>query len=306
MKKLIYILILTGILCFAFQGISFSNSQVPIIVMIDNHKDARPQYGIGSANIVYEALAEGGITRFMAVFIGKNIKKIGPIRSAREYFVKLAYPYKGLYVHCGGSPYAYISIKKLGIYDLDQLAYEGYFKRDHSKKAPHNLFTSTLLLKKAITKLHILPPARIPFFGANIDILKNENSPVKKIYIKYNKMYAISYIYNEKENYYTRYIKDTVWKDALTDQPIKIKNLIILYVPTHLRKNDKEGRLKMKIEGTGRGILFTGGKVLSIKWVKHPKEPLYLMNKSGGKIILNPGSIWIQIIPTDKGKVAYK
>jgi len=305
MKKLILILIIISTLGTISQGIGLANNQVPIIVMIDNHKDARPQYGIGSADIVYEALAEGGITRFMAIFIGKNIAKIGPIRSAREYFVKLAYPYKGLYVHCGGSPYAYISIKKLGLYDLDQLVHEGYFKRDHTKKAPHNLFTSTMLLKKAIAKFHLLPPPRFPYFGANKSFLKNKN-PIKKIYIKYNKMYALSYVYNKEKNNYTRYIKNIPWKDALTNKPIEVKNIIILYVPTYIRKNDKEGRLKMKIEGTGKGILFTGGGVLSIKWVKHPKDPIYLMNKSGGKITLNPGITWVQIIPTDKGKVAYK
>ncbi len=301
-KRLTIFFVLILMLVFS-SHMALGKNSIPLIVMIDNHKDARPQYGIGSADIVYEALTEGGITRFMAIFLGENVSKIGPVRSAREYFVKLAYPYKGIYAHCGGSPYAYIAIKKLGIYDLDQLSHEGYFVRDHGKKAPHNLFTSTSLLRKAVSKFHISPPTRIPNFGAYIKKTENKKE-VKKIYIKYNSMYAITYMYENGK--YTRYINNKVWKDALTQTPLRTDNLIVLFVPSKLRKNDKAGRLKMSIEGLGKGLLFTGGGVVTIKWVKHPKAPMYLMDKSGGRITLNPGKIWVEILPTDKGEVAYK
>ncbi len=303
MKKRWILLVLGIILLFSYTN-ALGDTKTPIIVMIDNHKDARPQYGIGDADIVYEALAEGGITRFMAIFIDKNVSKIGPIRSAREYFVRLAYPYKGLYVHCGGSPYAYIAIKKLGIHDLDQLNHGGYFKRDHQKKAPHNLFTSSYLLERAIHTFNISPPTRVPYFGALIKKTQDVGKPVKKIYIKYNRMYAITYKYEDGR--YIRYINNTKWMDALSDKPIKTNNLIILFIPSTLRKNDKAGRLKMNVNGVGRGILFTGGSMMSIKWVKHPKDPIFLMDKSGERITLNPGKIWIEILPKDKGEIAYK
>ncbi len=303
MKKRWILLVLGVILLFSYTN-ALGGTKTPIIVMIDNHKDARPQYGIGDADIVYEALAEGGITRFMAIFINKKISKIGPIRSAREYFVRLAYPYKGLYVHCGGSPYAYIAIKKLRIYDLDQLNHRGYFKRDHQKKAPHNLFTSSYLLQRAIHTFNISPPTRVPYFGALIKKTQDVEKSVKKIYIKYNSMYAITYKYENGR--YVRYINNTKWKDALSNKPLNTDNLIILFIPSTLRKNDKAGRLKMNVNGVGRGILFTGGGMVSIKWVKHPKDPIFLMDKSGGRITLNPGKIWIEILPKGKGEVAYK
>ncbi len=306
MRKYLYIIAFFVLIIFLYQGIGTAKTRVPLIVMIDNHKDARPQYGIGKADIVYEALAEGGITRFMAIFIGEDVTKVGPVRSAREYFVKLAYPYKGLYAHCGGSPYAYIAIKKLGVHDLDQLTHGKYFKRDHTKKSPHNLFTSTNLLNKAVSFYHISPPIRIPFFGAQIMPIKEEKNIVKKVYIKYNRMYAISYLYNSEKNRYIRYTGKTIWKDALTREPISTENVIILFVPSHIRKNDKEGRLKMNIEGMGRGLLFTGGGMESIKWVKHPKDPIFLMTKSGERVKLNPGKVWIQIIPPGKGEISYK
>ncbi len=302
--KRIFITIFLILLLFTSSHMAFGSKAIPFIVMIDNHKDARPQYGIGEADIVYEALTEGGITRFMAIFMGENVSKIGPIRSAREYFVKLAYPYKGLYVHCGGSPYAYIAIKKLGIYDLDQLAHQGYFKRDHGKKAPHNLFTSAYSLKKAAHFFHLSPPPRVPHFGAKIQKIKEDKDPIKKVYIKYNRMYAINYIYEGGK--YVRYMGSMPWEDALTKKALKTDNLIVLFVPSQIRKNDKAGRLKMNIEGLGKGFVFTGGKMTNIKWIKHPKEPLYLIDKSGDRITLNPGKIWIEILPTDKGEVAYK
>lgn len=308
MKKFTILVILLIIIS-PFWGSAYADSKHIFLAMIDNHKDARPQYGIGEADIVYEMPVEGGITRFMAIFIEKKLKKIGPIRSAREYFVKLAYPYKGLYVHCGGSPYAYIAIKKLGIYDLDELKYRGYFKRDNNKKSPHNLFTSTILLNKAIKKFHIPKTKRIPYFGAKITNIESPQTNlglIKKIFIKYNKRYAITYLYEKSKKIYIRYINDKPWKDALTDEPIMANNVIILFMSSKLRTKDTEGRLMINVEGVGKGIVFTGGKFLPVRWVKHPKEPIFLMDKTGGRISLSPGKTWIQIISKDKGEVAYK
>ena len=302
MKKLTFVFLFILII---ISQVAYAGNQRPFIVMIDNHKDARPQYGLGSANIVYEALAEGGIPRYMAVFINKTVKKIGPVRSAREYFVKLASPYKGLYSHCGGSLYAYIAIKKLNICDLDQLKHEGYFWRDKNKKQPHNLFTSTLLLKKSLQKIKV-QSSNISYFGAEIKTYKDKSKPINKIVIKYNPSYMVTYMYDKEKNGYNRYINGQKDIDALANTQIFAKNIIILRVYTHVRKNDKEGRLIVKLEGMGTGMVLSGGKLTPVRWVKHKKEPIFLMDKSGSKITLNPGNIWVEIVPKENAQLFYK
>ena len=85
-----------------------------------------------------------------------------------------------------------------------------------------------------------------------------------------------------------------------------VKNVIILRVFAHVRKNDKEGRLILKLEGMGTGMVFSGGKLTTVRWVKHKKEPIFLMDKSGSKISLNPGNTWIEIVPKENAQLFYK
>ncbi len=130
----------------------------PYVVMIDNHPNAYPQTGLDKAAVVFEALAEGGITRFMAVYIpgvSPDVPSIGPVRSARLYFVRWAMGMNGMYVHAGGAPDALKRVREAQeIIDVDALARSGgaYFTRVRTRKAPHNLYTSTARLDQAAAR----------------------------------------------------------------------------------------------------------------------------------------------------------
>src|SRR5262249_5888519 len=130
----------------------------PYIVMIDNHPDAYPQTGIDHALVVFEALAEFGITRFMAVYapgVGPDAPAIGPVRSARLYFVQWAMGLRGVYAHAGGSPQGLALAQSTDkITNLDALLRSGgaYFARSKKHFAPHNLFTSSADLASAAAK----------------------------------------------------------------------------------------------------------------------------------------------------------
>nr|MCU0495649.1 DUF3048 domain-containing protein [Chloroflexaceae bacterium] len=128
-----------------------------VAVMIDNHPDARPQSGMNAAALVFEALAEGGVTRYMAVYEPKanaSISEIGPVRSARSYFVEWAKGLNAVYTHAGGSPEGLLLAETATeIANLDALrdGAEGlYFWRSTTRFAPHNLYTSTELLRKYV------------------------------------------------------------------------------------------------------------------------------------------------------------
>ena len=131
----------------------FKGNDRPIAIMIDNHSDAWPQAGLQKAYMVYEIIAEGGETRLMALFKGVDVDKIGPVRSARHYFIDYAMENDAIYVHFGQSPQAESDIKKFSIKDINGIAEDGTtFWRVKDKAAPHNAVTSTKKLIELITK----------------------------------------------------------------------------------------------------------------------------------------------------------
>src|SRR5258708_23201857 len=131
----------------AINGEMVSPAQVqrPFVVVIENFLDSRPQSGLSQADIVYEALAEGGITRFLAVFQSQNAASIGPVRSARTYFNDWAQELGAIYAHVGGNSDALYYIKKgiPGVSDADQFFNDPYFKRISSRPLPLNTYTSS-------------------------------------------------------------------------------------------------------------------------------------------------------------------
>ena len=111
---------------------------------IDNITVARPQSGISKASLVYEAPVEAGITRFLAIYPeGEDVERIGPVRSARPYFLDWAAEFDALFVHVGGSPEALEKLRAYDMRDLNEFFNGAYFWRDRSRSAPHNTYTST-------------------------------------------------------------------------------------------------------------------------------------------------------------------
>ena len=117
----------------------------PVAVVIDNDVLARPQAGLARASLVYEAPVEGGMTRYLAIFPADiDLEVIGPVRSARPYFVVWAEELRALFVHCGGSPEALARLKADTVYDLNEFYNNAYFWREESdnRSAPHNVLIS--------------------------------------------------------------------------------------------------------------------------------------------------------------------
>ena len=151
-------------------------AEFPYAVMIDNRPEARPQYGLGDAFLVYETLVEGGATRYLAFFQNVDVSRIGPVRSARDYFVPWVAEMHAAFVHSGGSPQALAAIKLLSIYDVEEISYLGtqYFWRDADRPEPHNLFTSSSMVRGALEYLEYpveMLPVSIWDFSATGEVL---------------------------------------------------------------------------------------------------------------------------------------
>jgi hypothetical protein len=280
------------------------NNLKPYAVMVENSSDARPVSGINEASIVYEALAEGKITRFLFVYDGSaSVPKIGPIRSARPYFVNIAEEYSPLYVHFGGSDQALNEINN-GYYNVSSLngmIYErDYFWRNIHQPAPHNAYSSTDLIKDYISDSKIEDKSLVKSykFNDNKDYLVNfENSKdAKFVFIEYGaSSYDVIWKYNEKTNNYERYyFKSNPYLDLDSKgKKIETKNIVLQFVETSII--DNVGRRKMNLDLGGEAILIRDGKYIYGKWLRKDKKTKFFTPDS--EYEFTNGKIWVNIIP---------
>lgn len=272
----------------------------PVFVMMDNHAGARPQSGLKEALFVYEMLAEGNITRYMAVFTGMGDYEVGPIRSARPYFINRALEYDGLYVHVGGSPQAFADLSKLKVADIDGLsAGKNIFWRRSHKKIPHNMYSTLNAIRKDADrkKYRTEPEFDVPVYAKTAappseDLI----SSVRLVYRQGSSGYASGYLYDEEMKAYARQVNGAPHVDELDNSPLMVSNVIIQTVRT--KTVDNEGRLVMEDVGTGQGWYMSMGARIPIQWEKADRRAQTIYkNEDGTPIQLNPGVTWIQVVP---------
>ncbi len=267
----------------------------PMAVIIDNHIDARPPAGLSGASLVYEAEAEGSITRYLAVFAsGENIERIGPVRSARPYFIDFAKELSALFVHCGGSPEALVKISKDNIFGLNEFYNGSYFWRDKSRPAPHNVFTSMELLNKYIKDKNY-DSGKFFSWKFKDEKLPGNNELNREITINFKYPdFTVRWNYDIINNEYLRYLNGVIHKDE-EGREIKAKNIIIQKVKTEVI--DEELRLKMETAGQGDAIVCLDGVCRSAQWRKNNfSSRTRYYYEDNDEIIFNAGKIWIEIV----------
>lgn len=267
----------------------------PIAVMIDNHTGARPHYGITSACVVIEALAEGGITRLEALYSCQFPDTVGPVRSARPYFIEFAKGFNGLYAYCGGSPEALRMVRGTEM-DLDQMKYPAPYWRTSSKRRPHNLLTSIeKLYEQADKKGAETSFTGNSFFSFKKDALPQNRGNIKNITINFSSYsYRVSYEYESSTNSYLRYLAGKAYRDAKTGTQIAAKNIVIILTTSYV--TDSKGRLVMKTTGSGNAIIFQDGKEIKGTWKRKNGKPWVLADDKGNIISLNRGQTWFEVI----------
>lgn len=276
-------------------------SRRPIAAMIDNFPSANPQFGMSKASVVFEALAEGGLTRFMPVFETSDLGQIGPIRSTRQYFIDWARPYGALLVHAGGSPQAMSTFEQdPGIMHLNLLYVDWPSWRGEEREAPHNLYTSGPLLDQFIESQEA--PRDQPYEGFDHKPELNEGArPLSQtIFMVFSPIFSegVRWEYDRSSNTYLRYQWDEPHMDALTNQQLAAKNVAVIMVPEAPVPEDEAGRLDVVTTGSGEMVLFQDGRASKGTWEKAaPDAPLRLIRADGGSVELNPGLTWIAVLP---------
>ena len=286
----------------------FKGNDRPIAVMIDNHDDAWPQAGLQDAYMVYEIVVEGGETRLMALFKGANVDKIGPVRSARHYFLDYAMENDAIYVHFGQSPQAESDIKKYSIDDINGISEDGTtFWRVSDKTAPHNAVTNTeKLLKSAESKKYKTTSTEtsvLNYVTGEVNLEDGESA--LKVTIPHSQLQTVEYYYDEQNKVYERYARNKEQTDWTTGNPITTKNIIITFCDNYtLSDPENKGRQGLKNIGTFNGYYITNGKAIKIKCTKQAREEKTVYTDLQGNIIeVNDGNTFVHICPTDSNVV---
>ncbi|MEI6835746.1 MAG: DUF3048 domain-containing protein [Candidatus Falkowbacteria bacterium] len=265
----------------------------PYAVMIDNFPAARPESGLSAASLVYEAPVEGGITRYLAFFTpDKAPSEIGPIRSARSYFLNWAKEASATYVHVGGSAQALDLAKNLGTSNLDEFFKGSYFWRSDSRMTPHNVLSSADNLNKYRISSGESGPDLIPWQFK--DALASGTPIISQIKIKYPTGYAIYWQYQENTNDYVRYQDNALYLDA-NSQKVIAKNIIV-----HLasfKVVDDKLRLEMANDLSGQALLCQDGNCKLGVWKKNSSTSrAKYYDKKGLEFTFNAGNTWIEVI----------
>lgn len=274
-------------------------------VMIENSIDARPQSGLQEAGVVFEAIAEGGITRFLALYQESKPANIGPIRSARPYYVQWAASFDARYVHSGGSGEALALIQSLGLKDLDHGKFgEQIASRVSSRFAPHNVFTSMDRID-SVGSAQGYNSSDFTAFKRKEPTPPTETKPATAKSITFNisgANYNTAYTYDASDNSYARVMAGRPHNDQDSGKQIKPKVVVALVTTYGIHQNRIHS--VYGTTGTGEIIVFQDGKASKGTWKKESATSSLILNGADGKpMALNAGQTWITAIPS--GRVSY-
>jgi len=307
--------------------VTADQSKYPVIgAMIENSSDARPQSGLKDAGVVYEAIAEAGITRFLALYQEARPGNIGPIRSSRPYYLDWAMAFDASYAHVGGSPDALARIKSINVKDMDQFFNPSAYHRITTRYAPHNVYTSVqqlvdLAASKGWTSSSFTPFARkadTPYKTPETTTTTVNGKPVTTPKVGSetrppansidfsisSEFYSVHYDYDATTNLYKRNEGGAPHMDADSNTQLTPKVVIALVMPYSLMSDGYHSQYNT--QGSGKMYVFQDGTVTTGTWTKgEPQSQFEFKTDAGKPIALDAGQTWISVV-ADAGKVTYK
>lgn len=306
----------------------------PMGIMIENHLEARPQSGLTNADVIYEAVAEGGITRFLAMYYCLDSKTVGPVRSARIYYLTLLQGYgrHPLYAHVGGANTpgpadALGEIRDLGwdgYNDMNQFAVPyPYYYRDYerlpNRATEHTMYASTSKLWKYAKKERKLSnkdkkgtswdKGFTPWQFKDDASVSNRGSVAKisfPFWSQFGGDYSAAWTYDKEKNVYSRTNGGNPFVDKNTGKTLTTKSIVIVFADESPANDGYPGgHLLYDLIGSGEGLIFQDGKSAKITW-KKPKatDMMRFFDASGDEVQLVRGQIFVEILPTGN-KVTY-
>jgi hypothetical protein len=276
-----------------------------VAVMIDDLSVARPQSGLSQADVVWQAPAEGGIPRYMALFQSVGPTSVGPIRSSRLYYIAWAAEWRSVYAHSGGSPQALALLRSSQgkgkvVYNADEFRWSRYLYRVKYRNPPHNVYSDAKNLQKLSKRVGAKPvPGQAPVWIFAPDAPLDQRPVGGKIVVPYlaNK---ITYTYDRETNTYKRSVSvEGKEYDAGTKPKTRIapKNVVVMRV-VFVPLGDRKHRLDGQVTGSGTAWVSTNGVTTKGTWRKKSfTSPTRFYAADGKQIPLTIGQTFIQVVP---------
>lgn len=270
-------------------------------VMIENSPDSRPQSGLKDSGVVYEAVAEGGITRFIALYQQEKPGLIGPVRSLRIYYLDWAAPYQASIAHVGGSYNALQEVKSHR--DIDQSFNAGSYWRVNDRYAPHNMYTNFEKLDE-LNQAKGYTESNFKSFG-RVDEKPSTEPDATSITVNFSSpTFNTSYSYDKESNSYARSLAGAPHNDRESGQ-ISPKVVVVIKVATQSR-GGSDGYEDIVTSGSGQGYVFQNGVVKEVIWKKVDRDsPLELVDEDEKPVNLVRGQTWVAAI-TGRGGVSWQ
>lgn len=282
---------------------ALSLDEYPFAVMIDNIQEARPQFGLAAADVVYEAPAEAGIPRLMPIFLrpGVQVDSIGPVRSTRHYFVYLANEYRVPLVHIGASPQGFDALASTGLPDVDEQRGDPGFRRVRTRLAPHNAFVSTDSIRQALQQrggpIAAAGPGPLAF-GA----FAPGSQPATSVTIPYPgpEGYRVAYEYDPDQQVYRRSMDGQPHRDGATGEQYTATSIVVEFADVEAIPNDQALRVDVGLVGSGKGVLIAEGTQVPLQWSRASvRDVTHFTRTDGAPFLLPSGQVWIQIVPLE-------
>lgn len=272
-------------------------------IMIENSVDARPQSGLSEAGIVFEAIAEGGITRFATVYQENTPEEVGPVRSLRPYYLDWLRPFDATISHVGGSQKALKSVRDGTWKDMDQFANGKSFWRSKERKAPHNVYTSF----EKIDDFNKSKDYKLEEFSsfARKDDQKSSSPTASTINFNISlKLYNSIFTYNPDKN---DYLRSQGGAPHLDKSGIQIEpKVVVALISSYSIVQEDGSRSAYKTTGSGEAVVFQDGTATLATWAKtDQKSQIKLTDSTGTEIKLNRGQTWFTVL-SSKDKLSYK
>ena len=289
----------------------------PVAIMINNIKQALPQIGISSADVVYEILEEGGITRLLCIFNDyEDIAEIGSVRSARDYFIDIADAHDAIFVHAGGSTYAYTALGNRGTNNIDGLYMSSFYRSAERRKTmskEHTLMVSGKGINECIEYKGYRTTSENPSpltFGKDYILGEKtaNNISIPFVIFSNSKPYITStFNYNSTTQMYSKSHFGTEHIDGDDGQQLTFKNVLTLSCPMNMISGDELGCIQVHFEGTGNGTYSVDGTTRDIVWKKPSRHSAYTLFESDAEtpLVLAPGKSYIGVVST-KGTITIK
>ncbi len=262
----------------------------PLAVLVDN-VHGYPQAGLKQASTIIEMPVEGGLTRLMLVYDTADPGKVGPIRSARDYFVTLSQSMDAVLVHDGGSPGAMIAIKRASVPTLDALHRNDLFVRGQARSAPYNLYSEGGALRRAVNRL--LPP-RTRVLTGTLYRPPHDAPTVMSVTDRFGKTYKTGFRYFPKLDSY-RWVRNGVAADDASGENVLVDAVVLAKIDATPLPDDPEGRLYIPLKG-GPATLYLHGQAVAGHW--QLKNGIEFFTAAGQPVDLAPFRTWIVMTPT--------